>query len=425
MNDDFLKKFRKPPRQNFSEALLHRLQDEERSSAGGVVQSPNGQRPIHMIDTTLEEQPEMHYTIPRARAHTRSTQQWLTFAAALLVVLFVGWMVQGNGSLPPAIYETQLAAATEAEPEHPRQELSEQEINKAVIEQVVADLWNGGDLNSDVDLYASPYQLYLPTNQFGDMPWEVTPGTEDNLWSSLRMIFPDGELTITGLYAEADRVTLHYAYSGTFAGLTALEGVWPPEGFNAPERLRDPSEQSWTGINLYRLADGHITEEWWYWDDSLIDEFFSEAPWQMGLPSALFDYLNTRSVEQPASFNDLLDYYHQFVRFYGMGADGGDEVISVAALEGQINTLVEAEAMPTWTVQDVYLSDSGDLVAHVTLTSEMQGPLPEDSATLFVTPDVESGMVSWDVYYVFEMMDGKIVSQRMFWDGSFEEVADE
>ena len=63
--------------------------------------------------------------------------------------------------------------------------------------------------------------------------------------------FPDGVWTIADLVAEGDRVAVRWSFQGTQLGELAAFGL-PATG----------NRVSFSGINLYRITDGLITEIW-------------------------------------------------------------------------------------------------------------------------------------------------------------------
>jgi steroid delta-isomerase-like uncharacterized protein len=65
--------------------------------------------------------------------------------------------------------------------------------------------------------------------------------------------FPDFHVTTENVIAEADKVAVRWTVNGTHQG--ELMGI-PPTG----------RPVSFTGITLYRFADGKIVEEWWSYD---------------------------------------------------------------------------------------------------------------------------------------------------------------
>jgi len=65
---------------------------------------------------------------------------------------------------------------------------------------------------------------------------------------NFRSAFPDSELKVEEEIAEGDKVVIRWSFSGTHQGILLH---FPPTG----KRVK------WTGITIYRIADGKIMEE--------------------------------------------------------------------------------------------------------------------------------------------------------------------
>ena len=107
---------------------------------------------------------------------------------------------------------------------------------KALVEQYW-DSWNTGDV-ATLDVLFSP----TIASQFKDY---VT-------W--IRTVIPDCAVTVEDLIAEGDKVVTRYTVRGTHQGPWELRdlGTIPPTGKQV--RL--------AGINIFRITNGKITEEW-------------------------------------------------------------------------------------------------------------------------------------------------------------------
>ena len=69
----------------------------------------------------------------------------------------------------------------------------------------------------------------------------------------LGKVFPDAQYSIDGLFAEDDMVTWHWTFRATHQG--ELMGI-PPTGKTI----------GFSGINLFRMTDGKVVEDWVYRD---------------------------------------------------------------------------------------------------------------------------------------------------------------
>ena len=70
----------------------------------------------------------------------------------------------------------------------------------------------------------------------------------------LHASFPDLIITVEDLFAEGDRVVARLTARGTHQGL--FRGIAPTG-----------RAVSWTGMRIFRIANGKIAEHWANWDD--------------------------------------------------------------------------------------------------------------------------------------------------------------
>jgi predicted ester cyclase len=136
-------------------------------------------------------------------------------------------------------------------------ELATEARNLEVARRVIDDLWNGTNLDSAEELYHPTWSYFFPAGT--DMK---TPRTWDawrEMYEALHRTFPDLQVTVEGMYAEGDVVVVRYTAQGTLENgyATAAGNSMPATG----EMI------SWDGVFLYRMEDGQIIEEWWFWDN--------------------------------------------------------------------------------------------------------------------------------------------------------------
>ncbi|HEX9371791.1 MAG TPA: ester cyclase [Roseiflexaceae bacterium] len=119
------------------------------------------------------------------------------------------------------------------------------EANKAIVRRYFDEVFNAKRLDVVAELFA-PDAVYtvagLPEPARG-------PDAVAGAVAGFLAGFPDLQMTIEALVAEADQVAVRYTGSGTHQG--DLMGV-PPTG----RRVRLP------GIAVYRLAEGRIVAGW-------------------------------------------------------------------------------------------------------------------------------------------------------------------
>ena len=123
------------------------------------------------------------------------------------------------------------------------------DTNKTLIRRHFDAIWNQGQLAVADEIVSPAYVSHLPL-----------PGQPSGIAGFkyavqlLRASFPDLQLTIEDLIAEGDRVVARLTARGTHRA--AFRGI-PPTG----------REVVWTGIRIFRIADGKIVEHWANWDD--------------------------------------------------------------------------------------------------------------------------------------------------------------
>jgi steroid delta-isomerase-like uncharacterized protein len=129
------------------------------------------------------------------------------------------------------------------------------EANKALIRRHFAEIWNQRRLDTADELVDPAYLSYFPV-----------PGQPSGIAGfkyAVQMLhqgFPDLVITVEDLIAEGDKVAARLTARGTHQG--AFRGI-PPTG----------REVIWTGIRVFRIANGKIAEHWANWDDlSLIQQ---------------------------------------------------------------------------------------------------------------------------------------------------------
>jgi predicted ester cyclase len=142
------------------------------------------------------------------------------------------------------------------------QQLATEAQNLAIARRVIDELWNGENLHLDTvrELYAMPFTFHKMNN-----PYAVTDtiGGLYDYFMNLHSALPDIHLTVDDLSARGDLVVAHYSLQGTHSGdmLGRIHNVQiPPSG----------QAVSWDGVMIYRIQDGKIVEEWWYWDNEYI-----------------------------------------------------------------------------------------------------------------------------------------------------------
>ena len=119
------------------------------------------------------------------------------------------------------------------------------EENKALVRRYAEELLNQTNLDLFDEIFAPDFVLY------GADPDQVS-GVEDlkQFFGMLRSGFPDFQVTIEDLFAaEGDKVVLRFTFRGTHQG--EFMGIGP-----------SGNRVTFTGIDIFRIADGQIVELW-------------------------------------------------------------------------------------------------------------------------------------------------------------------
>jgi steroid delta-isomerase-like uncharacterized protein len=117
--------------------------------------------------------------------------------------------------------------------------------NKALVRRLFDEVWSGGNFALLDELLAPGFVDHAAQMGGGD-PTAEGFKTQVRLF---RAAFPDGRSQIEDLIAEGDRVVARWTDGGTHRG--AWMGVAP-----TGKRV------TMTGIDIYRIEQGRITEYW-------------------------------------------------------------------------------------------------------------------------------------------------------------------
>lgn len=119
--------------------------------------------------------------------------------------------------------------------------------NKSVVERLVRDIVNGGQVDLLDEVLAADFVAH------GVGPGPAGPDGMRRLIATWRTAFPDWQDHIDEIVAEGDLVVLKITAQGTHNG--PLLGIEP-----TGETVQ------WGMIEMVRLADGKIVEQWGYSD---------------------------------------------------------------------------------------------------------------------------------------------------------------
>ncbi len=122
--------------------------------------------------------------------------------------------------------------------------------NKDLVRRFVEEIFNKSNLAALDQFVTADIADHKPP--FPGLP----PGIEGarQVFAAFHAAFPDARVTIEDMVAEGDRVVWRWTFSGTNQG--SLMGM-PPTG----------KPVTFTGIDIFRMADGKIAERWANEDD--------------------------------------------------------------------------------------------------------------------------------------------------------------
>lgn len=121
--------------------------------------------------------------------------------------------------------------------------------NKSIIRRFIEEGLNKRNAALIEEVYAADYMGHDPERP---APRTVTD-LQQGMIGLLGKVFPDGQYSIEHLAAEDDFVTWHWVFRATHQG--ELMGI-PATG----------KQVSFGGINIFRLKDGKVIEDWVYRD---------------------------------------------------------------------------------------------------------------------------------------------------------------
>jgi len=125
------------------------------------------------------------------------------------------------------------------------------EENEAIVLDFIEELWNQQNLDVLMGETWNPdFVAHTPVE-----PNNPLVGTEANRQAVIAYLtaFPDMHLVNEEVFAEGDKVVVRWKTTATHGG--ELMGI-PPTG----------AQVTFTGVTIYRIADGKMVENWWAWD---------------------------------------------------------------------------------------------------------------------------------------------------------------
>jgi len=124
------------------------------------------------------------------------------------------------------------------------------ETNKAIMQRVVEELLNMGNPAVADEIFATDFVYHNPV-----LPDFVDLEGYKGLVAVIHTDFPDVHFAVEDMLAEGDKGVIRFTVTGTHLG-EREGGLGPPTG----------RQVTWTGMMIYRFADGKIVECWWAYD---------------------------------------------------------------------------------------------------------------------------------------------------------------
>ena len=120
--------------------------------------------------------------------------------------------------------------------------------NKKVVIRHMEELWNEGQLEIEEEIFTPDYVYHDPSS-----PEIRGIEAHKQFVTMYRSAFPDLHFTLEDIVAKGDKVAARWTSTSTHKG--ELMGI-PPTG----------KSTKLTGMNIFRLEEGKIVEEWSNWD---------------------------------------------------------------------------------------------------------------------------------------------------------------
>jgi len=118
------------------------------------------------------------------------------------------------------------------------------EENKAVVRRAFDEVAMG-DMNAVDEIIAPEFVRH----DLAGGPETAGPEGVKRLITGLRVAFPDLQTTIEDIFSDGEKVVVRFTARGTQSG--PFMGIAPTG-----------REATWSGVNIYRVADGKIRETW-------------------------------------------------------------------------------------------------------------------------------------------------------------------
>jgi steroid delta-isomerase-like uncharacterized protein len=150
--------------------------------------------------------------------------------------------------------------------------------NKLLVLRVKTQFWNGKEIAALDETHHATAIGHDPT-----IPGEASYESYKASCLAYQIAFPDLHQTTDAIFAEGDKVVVRWTGRGTHRG--DLMGI-PASG----------NSVKFSGVTIYRIADGRIAESWWAYDAMGLMQQLTAAPewppqgtWIVTVPSPMGD----------------------------------------------------------------------------------------------------------------------------------------
>lgn len=197
--------------------------------------------------------------------------KWRTVMKISSIALLFSMLIVTTG------LQLDSTVAQDNEPTLPQDHDPTEEGNKALVRRMLDELWGTTERPTNeqlLEFYAPTFDVWPEVSSRGSWTPEEW---EQQFFFTYHAVFPERELTIEHITATGDTVMVHFTFEGTFVNrglttyLTGISGTNPPTS----------EDIKWRGVFVYRVEDGKIVEERWYWNNTLADTvgFAEPFPW--------------------------------------------------------------------------------------------------------------------------------------------------
>jgi len=250
-------------------------------------------------------------------------------------------MLQQLGAAPPSRVDYSWGVLSEVtgDPGDP-------ETNKAIMQRV-EEFWNTGNLAIADEIFATDFVWHNPL--FPDVV--NLESYKGFVVGVVRTDFPDIHFTVEDMVAEGDKGVMRWTFTGTHQGESELGGLGPPTG----------RQITFTGMTIYRFADGKIVESWWAYDalgmvrqliappekDYSNVFFMSLAPGlnMISLPLEPQTPYTARSFAEELSATVVIKLDEARQRFVGFTNDAPDDGFAIEGGKGYIVNVPESRVV--------------------------------------------------------------------------------